>query len=368
MNPFLIAAGSKVLDSTVNGITGSITNASAQRRAYRHQLDFWNRQNEYNLPSNQRKRLEDAGMNINGLGGSLSASGSSSVGLPSAPSYGASSGRIPLQESSQLSLNGSLARYYDSAARLNNEKADTEGSQRTYYGALTENLNASTVNEGVKTRILSASASLSEATLQNNIQLSNLAVNRATNECYNLYREAGRQDLYDKHLGAAVQNLQAQTLETIVSSELKSHQVNLTDTQTQLLQYLCREYAVNADVAEETKDTRIEAGNARNEAEAKEAINNRNHSTFRAWMRSIGAAVDIGVDAVSTILDVLMFSSKKGALAAAASASSASAERDREMAKSISDRYNEAWATETHYSNKDGEFIGGKSTYHKRLK
>lgn len=53
------------------------------RSSRRWQEEMWNKQNEYNLPINQRKRLEEAGINPNlAFGSSASAMGTS---LPSSP-------------------------------------------------------------------------------------------------------------------------------------------------------------------------------------------------------------------------------------------------------------------------------------------
>ena len=52
-----------LLASTGGGILQGIANIGGNRRANKRMVDFWNMQNEYNHPAQQRKRLEEAGFN-----------------------------------------------------------------------------------------------------------------------------------------------------------------------------------------------------------------------------------------------------------------------------------------------------------------
>ena len=97
--------------------------------SYNKQVDFWNMQNEYNTPANQRKLAEEAGYNVLDVlrnGGSVStagqlspvASGSAglaSVGLPPSANYAEGFASV-------ASGLGSLAQ-----AGLNKMKTKTEG-------------------------------------------------------------------------------------------------------------------------------------------------------------------------------------------------------------------------------------------------
>lgn len=58
---YLPIAGN-ILDFASN-IFNNSANKSAATTAYNRQIQFWNMQNEYNLPSNQIQRLKDAGLN-----------------------------------------------------------------------------------------------------------------------------------------------------------------------------------------------------------------------------------------------------------------------------------------------------------------
>lgn len=57
----IIGAGA----SLAGGVMNQIFADKAAKNAYQRQLDFWNKQNEYNLPANQMQRLEAAGLNPN---------------------------------------------------------------------------------------------------------------------------------------------------------------------------------------------------------------------------------------------------------------------------------------------------------------
>lgn len=97
-----LSSGSKVFGASPIGtilgavsspITAALNYAYGRRaaqEAYDRQIDFWKMQNEYNLPSNARKRLEDAGFNpmaaVQGISQSQAAGGLSSVSLNPAAS------------------------------------------------------------------------------------------------------------------------------------------------------------------------------------------------------------------------------------------------------------------------------------------
>lgn len=64
---------------SVGGIAGQMLANRANRKlaeySYQKDLEMWNRSNEYNLPANQMKRLQDAGINPNMVFGGGSVSG-----------------------------------------------------------------------------------------------------------------------------------------------------------------------------------------------------------------------------------------------------------------------------------------------------
>lgn len=140
-----------------------------------YDIDMWSRNNEYNSASAQVQRLKDAGLNpalFMGSNAAGSASGSSSVGLPSP-----SSAQVqPLQYSgisqaieSSLMLASSLAKNSaetnfintqsdvmraESKARIAEMEQNTRGKKYdTDYRELTESLNISNLNEEYLGRI-----------------------------------------------------------------------------------------------------------------------------------------------------------------------------------------------------------------------
>ncbi len=81
----LLAGVSQVLGN----VFGNIGRRKAQKRANRDNIAFWNMQNEYNHPSAQKARLEEAGLNPNLIYGTSPTSAVGNTG-PIAPSKAAS--------------------------------------------------------------------------------------------------------------------------------------------------------------------------------------------------------------------------------------------------------------------------------------
>ncbi len=119
----------------VDGVAGMFGQSSDQRFAHKQmewqsqeaqkqrdfQLDMWNRNNEYNKPDEQMKRLEEAGVNPwQSMGNSSVASGNSSLSQPSgfapSPAHAASS---------SLSSLGLAADVLGKIAQANKAGADT---------------------------------------------------------------------------------------------------------------------------------------------------------------------------------------------------------------------------------------------------
>lgn len=90
-----VAAGAigDVASLVTGGIAGGMSARKAEKLAkaqYQRQLDFWNMQNEYNLPINQKKRLQDAGLSVGLMysqGGNITNAGELSS-VPGDPSAG----------------------------------------------------------------------------------------------------------------------------------------------------------------------------------------------------------------------------------------------------------------------------------------
>ncbi len=77
----ILGLSASPITAAINGAYGS----KAAAEAYDRQLDFWNKQNEYNDPRNARERLEKAGFNpmaaVQGISQSQAAGGLSSVAV-----------------------------------------------------------------------------------------------------------------------------------------------------------------------------------------------------------------------------------------------------------------------------------------------
>lgn len=112
VNPVAVAAASSAVDFVGNTIMQNSANAKSKRAAYRSAwLNFWmqnyfmDKQNEYNKPINQRKRLEEANLNPalmydNGTSSLLSATPSGG-GVPTAQVF-RSNGELRFMEKMQM--------------------------------------------------------------------------------------------------------------------------------------------------------------------------------------------------------------------------------------------------------------------------
>lgn len=94
-----MAIGAALIGGAVGGLTQGIgsylsykgqksanqTNIRLAQEAREHDLDMWNRQNEYNTPAMQMQRLEDAGLNPRLIYGSGTASTGNAVQAQKAP-------------------------------------------------------------------------------------------------------------------------------------------------------------------------------------------------------------------------------------------------------------------------------------------
>ena len=134
------AAGS--MASGIFGMIGGLRASKKQREAnlqltnlaYQKDLEQWNRQNEYNSPSQQMARLSSAGLNPNlvyGNGSQVSAAGPGpKAQVPEAPYF-----------APKLDVPNVLGTYQD--MRLKQAQTDNVEAQ-------TRNLNERTVNEGLR--------------------------------------------------------------------------------------------------------------------------------------------------------------------------------------------------------------------------
>ena len=86
MNPLVAAAALSAGGNLLGGLFGNSQQASMQADMLKWQEKMWEKQNEYNLPINQRKRLTEGGFNPNLVYGNGSVSNTAgNVGTPPTP-------------------------------------------------------------------------------------------------------------------------------------------------------------------------------------------------------------------------------------------------------------------------------------------
>nr|CRY94236.1 hypothetical protein [uncultured prokaryote] len=239
---------SNAMGSAISGISGSLSNAASQRRAYRYAREWRDNERAYNTPASQRDRLEAAGYNINALGGAATAAGSSNP-MPSLPS---GTPHIPaatsLQDVSAARLQVSQSRYYEAQADLASKKSDTEISLQRYYDSASRLAAANASNVGVLERLNNVELWIQENTkedraatpgLQN--QLTSASIGKVKeetdyvisktieqmnrNSVFGIEREKMLADL--SMLYASIELTQARIFNTQADTGLKRQQMNV---------------------------------------------------------------------------------------------------------------------------------------------
>lgn len=115
-NSPLVQSGANFLGTTTATILQNQANKREARRAREWQEEMWNKQNEYNLPINQRKRLEEAGINPNLAFGSAASAMSASVpGSPVVP---------------KIDYQGAISNYYERKSILASINMQKEATRR----------------------------------------------------------------------------------------------------------------------------------------------------------------------------------------------------------------------------------------------
>lgn len=94
-NPAAIGAAGELLGAGLNAVTTGMGNRAQRKwnermydRQFQDNIKFWNMQNEYNAPSSQMKRYQEAGLNPNLIYGSGSQAGTASpINTPDVQPY-----------------------------------------------------------------------------------------------------------------------------------------------------------------------------------------------------------------------------------------------------------------------------------------
>lgn len=119
----LIVAGTQVASQLGSNIASNVGNKKAQKRAFAHNVDMWNRANEYNDPSAQMARLKGAGLNPNLVYGTGSVSGNTST---QTPKYQAEEVRYDVNAQQAMQTLGEYQNTQLQKAQVDNVAANTE--------------------------------------------------------------------------------------------------------------------------------------------------------------------------------------------------------------------------------------------------
>ena len=103
----ILAAGIGALGSIAGGVINAFSNQRAADKQYDYQKDLIERQNVYNSPANQMKRLQEAGLNPNLVYGGGNVTGNQS-GTGSAPTV-QSDGDFGIGAAAQNAINTTMA-------------------------------------------------------------------------------------------------------------------------------------------------------------------------------------------------------------------------------------------------------------------
>lgn len=146
----LVAAGASLLGSGLNALFGSRNQKSANamnlklaKMGYAHDIDMWNRNNEYNSPVLQMQRLRSAGLNPNMVYGSGSVAGNTSSQIPrfQAPHVNDAGIRTPFDIPAAI---GAYQDFKMRQAQIDNVRAQEE------------NTRAKTISEAIRPELLRA--------------------------------------------------------------------------------------------------------------------------------------------------------------------------------------------------------------------
>lgn len=141
-------------------------------KAYDQQLQFWDKQNEYNTPLSQRQRLEDAHYNVMDIarnGAAVNTAGQlSPVSTPQAGAGTAAVGTNTAQgiaeTASRIRLNEALADQASTQARKNEGETVEPGTNQKYMDVLTQLQQANVDNVNAKTALEKFDLALKEDT------------------------------------------------------------------------------------------------------------------------------------------------------------------------------------------------------------
>lgn len=246
-------------------------NAREAQKARDFQLDMWNRENEYNKASSQRKRLEEAGYNPY-MSDAQAGTATGTSGTSSATAAGASP-QIPYTPDFQ-SVGVNLA----SALKMMSEKKQTDIENLNMSDLLRsqiwQNLGATDWrNASPEARAYNLSqgrkaAELGMASLEENLSNQRWSNNLLVANITNSLLDAGAKTVLNKYLDQQQQaelNLKAANYEYLVmSGQMKRQEVNNLIAEEILTYAKARGQKISNRIAEETADKLIRATNNTN--------------------------------------------------------------------------------------------------------
>lgn len=246
-------------------------NAREAQKARDFQLDMWNRENEYNKASSQRKRLEEAGYNPY-MSDAQAGTATGMSGTSSATAAGASP-QIPYTPDFQ-SVGVNLA----SALKMMSEKKQTDIENLNMSDLLRsqiwQNLGATDWrNASPEARAYNLSqgrkaAELGMASLEENLSNQRWSNNLLVANIANSLLDAKAKTVLNKYLDQQQQaelNLKAANYEYLVmSGQMKRQEVNNLIAEEILTYAKARGQKISNRIAEETADELIKATNNTN--------------------------------------------------------------------------------------------------------
>lgn len=228
-------------------------NREAAEIAYSRQLDFWNKQNEYNSPLNQARLREAAGLNPYALNGTLGGAGVSS-GLSSInPGLSSSGGSVggsftppPIASVPGLSLLSDQKKLLQAqtdktTAEANRVRYDQDVVQPALLSlkasekALTD---ANIRNTDIRNALDNLKLAFESETYDDNVEMVRLRremldkdIQRLTVGIQNSLAELSRQDDVSRLLKVNIEKAANESILLKVKAELAQHEISLTDAE-----------------------------------------------------------------------------------------------------------------------------------------
>ena len=245
--PIPLAAAIPAAASVVGGAISAISGSGKQKRAQRHEIDMWNRQNAYNTPAEQMKRFKEAGLNPNlmyGQGSSGNANSKPQTIQQDQHDWGktmSSSGMAALQgiqQNNDKKRSDDLARSTIAVNDANILKtlADTDDKMLTQEGRLEwqrlQNTAQRNTNSLHDTR---------KDVLEQTLREKNINNNRKEEELLDYINDRGNRDkkssLQIKEQTQRIRNLKADETYKNAVNKLAKHGLTLTNNEWSNLYY-----------------------------------------------------------------------------------------------------------------------------------